>query len=470
MAVKPGRNDPCPCGSGKKYKHCCGKPEAPPAPTPDLHDGAVERAVDWLAQHHRKGLAAALEREIDAAVFGCLADDDEGAAREAMRGIDDALWQSIQLNLTEWLLAEGDIQVKGERRRVSELLLGPRGPLLTVGQRAWLEQLAQRPLRLYDVTEVVPGNGITVCDALAPEQPPIAVTEHEGSRSLRAGMKLGARVMAVAGGHQLSGAAYPFSMLSGQAMLEQLRVLMEQPSRHEEDNVLMIGLLIIRGWLAQHLRPAPMPDIMHSATGEPLVFTTDHYEVLDADGLAAALSAEPEIQRDHKRGWNRLVESGDGLTRSLATIASEAGGKRVSVLYQTAGLATTGRAWFDALAGGSVKFRLQEVSDPKGMLSKASASPARAAPSARLPEGLDPNELAQAIAGVVKRSYARWADEPIPALNGQNPRQAIATAAGLERVKGLLRSYEDGEAQMAAQQGRGEISYQFLWDELGLAR
>ena len=26
--VKPkkvGRNDPCPCGSGKKYKHCCGK-------------------------------------------------------------------------------------------------------------------------------------------------------------------------------------------------------------------------------------------------------------------------------------------------------------------------------------------------------------------------------------------------------------------------------------------------------------
>lgn len=22
---KPGRNDPCTCGSGKKYKQCCGK-------------------------------------------------------------------------------------------------------------------------------------------------------------------------------------------------------------------------------------------------------------------------------------------------------------------------------------------------------------------------------------------------------------------------------------------------------------
>jgi len=23
---KVGRNEPCPCGSGRKYKHCCGKP------------------------------------------------------------------------------------------------------------------------------------------------------------------------------------------------------------------------------------------------------------------------------------------------------------------------------------------------------------------------------------------------------------------------------------------------------------
>ena len=25
--AKVGRNDPCPCGSGKKYKNCCGKAE-----------------------------------------------------------------------------------------------------------------------------------------------------------------------------------------------------------------------------------------------------------------------------------------------------------------------------------------------------------------------------------------------------------------------------------------------------------
>ena len=25
IVVKIGRNDPCPCGSGRKYKQCCGK-------------------------------------------------------------------------------------------------------------------------------------------------------------------------------------------------------------------------------------------------------------------------------------------------------------------------------------------------------------------------------------------------------------------------------------------------------------
>jgi hypothetical protein len=28
VRTRPGRNDPCPCGSGKKYKHCCALKEA----------------------------------------------------------------------------------------------------------------------------------------------------------------------------------------------------------------------------------------------------------------------------------------------------------------------------------------------------------------------------------------------------------------------------------------------------------
>ena len=34
IMTKAGRNQPCPCGSGKKYKRCCGSIAAPPQPRP----------------------------------------------------------------------------------------------------------------------------------------------------------------------------------------------------------------------------------------------------------------------------------------------------------------------------------------------------------------------------------------------------------------------------------------------------
>jgi hypothetical protein len=78
--------------------------------------------------------------------------------------------------------------------------------------------------------------------------------------------------------------------------------------------------------------------------------------------------------------------------------------------------------------------------------------------------------MAQAIEQVIHRHYANWSDEAIPALGGLTPRQAITTPAGLERVKGLLREYEDGEQRQSAAQGRPAVSYQFLWDALGISR
>jgi len=470
LSNKIGRSEPCRCGSGKKYKNCHGKAEVQTLQAAQAHEGAVPRAMAWLAQHHRKAFAAALQRETEEVAFAGFDDDEEDAARAALADVDDELWQQIQINLSEWLLAEGDIEVKGVQRRVSELLLGRGGPLFEVAQRAWIEQLAQRPLRLYDITEVVPGSGLTLCDALDGAAAPVAVVEREGSRTLRVGMQIGARLMLVADQFQLSGAVYPFAMLSGRALCDQLRAMTEAPGAYADDDALAFGMAIIEGWLAQLLKPALLPQIMHGGTGEPLLFTTDHFEVQDWPALQTALAAQGDVQGSRENGWSRLIEKPGEPTRPLLSITAQAGGHRVSLQSMSASLAESGRAWFEALAGDAATFVLREVSDPKGLLSNAQRSGAPAGVAPGLPEGVDPQELAEAIAGVVKRSYANWADEPIPALDDRTPRQAIETPTGLERVKGLLRTYEDGEAQQAAQQGRSDISYQFLWDALGLVR
>ncbi|MDP3062522.1 MAG: SEC-C metal-binding domain-containing protein, partial [Chloroflexota bacterium] len=51
MTKKVGRNDPCPCGSGKKYKKCCGATGAG-VPLPDRR----------LMERHIRGLAGAFDR------------------------------------------------------------------------------------------------------------------------------------------------------------------------------------------------------------------------------------------------------------------------------------------------------------------------------------------------------------------------------------------------------------------------
>jgi tetratricopeptide (TPR) repeat protein len=65
-----GRNEPCPCGSGKRYKHCHGAPGAPKlasatataaAPTPDV---LVARAIEA----HKRGQLDAAEKDYRAAL------------------------------------------------------------------------------------------------------------------------------------------------------------------------------------------------------------------------------------------------------------------------------------------------------------------------------------------------------------------------------------------------------------------
>lgn len=137
------------------------------------------------------------------------------------------------------------------------------------------------------------------------------------------------------------------------------------------------------------------------------------------------------------------------------------------MFYRTQGYADRGRPWFEALAGSAVHFVSRELSDPKGMFASLPVGRERKAKAAGTE--LPPEVMAQAIEQAIRRSYANWADEPIPSLDGKTPRQTIKTPAGLERVKGLLRGYAASEQQQAQEQGRRAIPYVFLWEALGIA-
>ena len=460
MTSKTGRNDPCPCGSGKKYKQCCANASASfVEPEKKGHDGAVERAVAWLMHKHRKAVSVAIEEML----FDGLSDEE----RDALEAHDEQTWQGIQLNTTEWLLAEGQILVKGEHKRVSEYLLGQGGPLFTVDQRRWITQMAERPLRMYDVTDVIPGKQMTLCDALDTEALPIIVREISGSQAFLVGTQIGFRIMKVDGHYELSGAAYPFSRLAGPGVVARLREAMDQFDKRREDLPGLLSFIIRRKWLEQYFAPLPMPTIMDAYSGEPILLITDHYRVKDWKALMQSLSTQGDVHGDRGSGWDRFIDCEDGQTRATVTINIGKRADKITLFYKTQAYADKGRPWFEALANDAVQFISRELSDPKGMMANMSASQ-ETKPGAGEP-GLPPEVLADVIEKAIHRMYAHWADEPIQVLDGKTPRQAIKTPAGLERVKGLLRGYEVSEKQQAEQQGRREISYAFLWDVLGIA-
>jgi len=99
----PGRNDPCPCGSGKKYKKCClAKDEAarPRTPTP------VEPAEDpWIAE---------LRPELDDKVDNVLARLEAGAGRAVEGEIKALLRDNPHYHTTHFAMGVYLAMVQGD--------------------------------------------------------------------------------------------------------------------------------------------------------------------------------------------------------------------------------------------------------------------------------------------------------------------------------------------------------------------
>lgn len=423
---------------------------------PGGHEDAAGTAIRWLSDRHRKAWRTALQALLDH--WRPQHDDDDDI------GPDEDLAQMLTVNGGEWLLSRGEILVKGEMRSINAHVLGRDGPYLTPAQQAWITQLGVRPLRLYRVTDVRPGIGLTLVDALDTEADPIDVLERSGSATARPGMLMGARVMHLDSHNELSGAIYGFAVLAEQRVIEQVRGALS--AGLEASNARTLAeLSIAQAWLAQWFEPMPVPDLRDAATGEPMLLITDHYRVIDPTALAAALAAQPDVDGDPQLGWHRDTPSDDGVVRSLVAINPGQSSSRIELFYRTQRLADDGRAWFDALAGAAVKHLTREVTDPRSATARAGA-----AEKTRKPPTLDPAEMTAAMTQILHRHHAHWADEPGPLLDNKTPREAMKTPAGLERVKGLLRTYETGEAEMARADGREPVSYQFLWDALGIER
>jgi hypothetical protein len=449
-----GRNDPCPCGSGKKYKKCCMGREEESAARRREQMSATPRALDWLAQHYPEEVADAVHFEY----FGDPNEDEQ----EAIGALSPDFQEMLQINISEWILADARFEVEGKEVPVRELLLGPGGPPLPAGGKDWLRRLGERRLGLYEVREARPGEGLLLVDLLRPEEPAVWVDERTASRSLVQWDVLGTRLVPQGNGWVLSGAVYPFIRAKGLACRDEILKEMRRTDWDSEIARDLIGGLIALRWLDSLTAERSFPKVVDASTGESILLTTDRYRVTDRSALAAVLTAQPDVEGDDAEGWVRFTELDDEQRRARASLTL-AKPEILEVFCRTLKLADEARAWLEGIAGHALRHQSREVVDPR--------SPKAMAAAAEVPPPQIPSETMTAMMhDYMRQFYANWTEEKIPALGDKTPRQAIRSAKGRQAVIELLKSYELHEAHRVRDQGGEAFDFGFLWERLGLER
>jgi hypothetical protein len=228
-----GSNDLCPCGSGKKYKHCCAERE---------ETRAVSKAIKWLMAKYPHAVREAL----DNGFFGSL-DENEGKILHAHDS-----WETALINALDWLLAEGTITVERRERRVSELLLEV-GPPFSAQQRQWIERLATTPLRLYEVVEATPGRSMSLKDVLLPERLPVLVREKTGSEEVVKFDLIATRIVPVED-HFVLSCVYLIPRRHGLELIGKLREPLDDSAQDFREAKEVLGAIISSYWLRLLIR------------------------------------------------------------------------------------------------------------------------------------------------------------------------------------------------------------------------
>lgn len=188
----------------------------------------LDKAFAWLMAHRGEAARAAIDT--------MLYDGVGEAERRALENLDAETTRRIQANAAEWLLAEGPVGIDAAPFADAE--------------RAWLAQLAQRPLCLYEVVGASPQGALTLRDALDADAEPIAVAA--AGADLAPGTLVGARVLEVAGRLELSGALYPFSPGAGEAAVARLHEAAALFGDGGADLPAILGVVLRHCWFAQY--------------------------------------------------------------------------------------------------------------------------------------------------------------------------------------------------------------------------
>jgi SEC-C motif len=455
--MKPGRNDPCPCGSGKKYKYCCLSESASVADLGEQTWRRVRAAIDGYAGDMLHFIAKCYG--VDAIHQGWF-EFTMGKSEEFVQGDPNA-----ELFFTWFFHVWSPERRKGHAisdealygvqpsRAYLERKAGRLHPLL----QRYLEACLATPFGFHEICECQPGVGFTTRDVLTGGE--LNVRERSGSATLARGDIVFGKIVGLSGIAMIEALA-PYSFPpSYKTHLIQVR------TRPELEHPSDIALRMLYFSLADAYLNPPLPKL-YNTDGEPIEPRTLYFEIDSAQAAFDALSSlalgstREELQAEAKfdaKGavieaqipWirrNRPKHDLETVVLGQLHIAD----RKLKVEVNSAARARAFRKRLEKTP--SLKARYLRTRKQPVDVTRAARLPGAGAGfmprSAEQEELVKQPEVRAKLEQLQRRHYENWPEVALPALNNKTPLEAVRDGDGREMVEALITQFERDASRM----------------------
>ncbi len=453
--MKPGRNDPCPCGSGKKYKQCC------------LQVQETQQTEDFLWHQIRRAINGLPEKLLKFSQNHW----DQHAFLEAWG--DFTLWGEEEFSpdtphmqlFMPWFFfnwhPDYSIPNTPRKRTTGEAFLVKHGRQLDPLLKRYIEQCCTTPFSFFDIVSVRPGDGFMLCDILTGEE--CYATEHSGSMQAEAGQIVFGKLVKVDHVAILEANAPIFLPPINKIVILELRkelCAQENPPSQTLLKKYTHEMLAIYHQVYERLHNPPTPSLRNT-DGDPMVFQKLVYDIQSPQAAFTALkqlcidSIDDELLEDaefNAAGELHRIEFPwlkKGNAKHKSRNNTILGHIRIREHQLTAEVNSDKRAQqFQKLIKKllpEARYKTSVIESPQAMLAHMQNEGESTQTRQRRENQEELNnrpEVQEGIMAFLREHYRQWPHEKLPALNGKTPLQTVKTKDGREKVEALLRDFE----------------------------
>jgi hypothetical protein len=463
---KIGRNDPCPCGSGKKYKQCC---------------LASASASDFQYRRFRQTHAALIPKLTQFA-FEIIAPnlvEDAWQDFTDHKGVEDYDPDGpMNVLFMPWFLFNWMIELKPtgssefSETTIAELFLVRNKERISADEEFIVRGAIRCPYTLCEVIEVKPGVGMMLFDLLRRNK--YEVIERSGSELLKRGEIIYCATTDV-GGFKSNVGTGPYALrpTAKRDVLELRKWMIDEIDNPEITSEHLHEFEYdIRGLYLHLLRSMFTPPTLINTDGDPMLPQKLYFDLESADKAFHGLKDLNEGQDESDLLKDATIKNGLVTKAEISWLGgndearTRLGGPvllgllkidedRLVVEVNSKKRAELIRQLIETRLGSGAKYKTTLIEPIESRIQEMWNTSAVGATDSSSGSGLQnredgnfislddaPPDLQKAMKQIAREHWESWFDLPIPALNDMTPHEAAKTEEGRDLLESLLLFYE----------------------------